>query len=171
MDIYPIWDFFIQTLIVNKDEFLKIRFLYFWNIGQYPLEFNYKHVLKSKMQENNFCVVFKKSMRKHIFKNFKYLFFLYKKNIKNMLEYWPYTIIFFFISIKTPTTQLNQLSQWKKNYTRVYSNSQEAWNNSNPATETQQFDFNLKSEINLPITLKNTNPHIPKTTKLWIWNP
>ena len=121
MDIYPIWDFFIQTLIVNKDEFLKIRFLYFWNIGQYPLEFNYKHVLKSKMQENNFCVVFKKSMRKHIFKNFKYLFFLYKKNIKNMLEYWPYTINFFFYFYQNTNNAIKPIITMKKKlYTCVF---------------------------------------------------
>jgi len=46
--------------------FLGIRFLYFWNIGQHSLEF-YKHVIKSIMQENNFFFVFKKSMHKHIF--------------------------------------------------------------------------------------------------------
>jgi hypothetical protein len=39
LNIKPFWGFFIQTLIVNKDEFSKIRFLYFWNIGQHPLEF------------------------------------------------------------------------------------------------------------------------------------
>jgi len=40
------------------------------------------------MQENNFCVVFKKSMRKHIFETSNICFFIYKKNIKNMLGYW-----------------------------------------------------------------------------------
>jgi len=40
------------------------------------------------MQENNF-VVFKKSMRKHIFKT-SHIFFLYKRNVQNMLGYWPY---------------------------------------------------------------------------------
>ena len=38
------------------------------------------------MQENNFF--FKKSMRKHIFKTFN--IFYIKRNIQNMLEYWPY---------------------------------------------------------------------------------
>jgi hypothetical protein len=59
-------DFFIQTLTVNNRWIPpKIRFLYFWNIDQHPLEF-YKHV-KSRMQENNIFFVFKKSMLKHIF--------------------------------------------------------------------------------------------------------
>jgi hypothetical protein len=40
---------------VNKDEFPKIRFLYF--LEYWPTPFGiYKHVVKSKMQENNFCV-------------------------------------------------------------------------------------------------------------------
>ena len=45
------------------------------------------------MQENN--------MRKHIFKTSNILF-IYKKNIQNMLEYWPYAWkqnIFFLINI------------------------------------------------------------------------
>ena len=37
----------------------KVRFLYFWNIGQIPFGI-YKHVVKFRMQENIFCV--KKSM-------------------------------------------------------------------------------------------------------------
>jgi len=40
------------------------------------------------MQENNFFVVFKKSMRKHIFKTSN--IFVYIKKIQNMLGYWPY---------------------------------------------------------------------------------
>jgi hypothetical protein len=39
------------------------------------------------MQENNF-LVFKKSMRKHIFKTSN--IFCIKKSIQNMLGYWPY---------------------------------------------------------------------------------
>jgi len=50
--------------MVNKVEFPKNKILYFC---QHPLEF-YKHVVKSRMQENNFFFfVFKKSMLKHIF--------------------------------------------------------------------------------------------------------
>jgi len=41
------------------------------------------------MQKNNF-VVFKKSMRKHIFENFQYIFLYKKKNVQNMLGYWLY---------------------------------------------------------------------------------
>ena len=42
------------------------------------------------MQENKFFVVFKKSMRKHV-RNFKCFIYIYiKKNVQNMLEYWPY---------------------------------------------------------------------------------
>jgi len=60
------------------------------------------------MQENNF-VMFKKSMRKHIFETSN-IFCIYKKNIQNMLGYWPYathkkTFKFFFI--ETQASQLN----------------------------------------------------------------
>ena len=54
------------------------------------------------MQENKFFVVFKKSIRKHIFKNFKCFFlYIYKKNVQNMLEYWSYATHkkFFYIYI------------------------------------------------------------------------
>ena len=51
--------------------------------------------------------MFKKSMRKHIFQNFQ--FFLYKKNVQNILEYWPYANthkknIFFIFSLSNIQT-------------------------------------------------------------------
>jgi hypothetical protein len=42
----------------------------------------------------------------------------------------------------------------KKPYTCIFQNSQEAWNNSNLAPETQHFELKLTSETSLPITLK-----------------
>jgi len=52
--------------------------VFFWNIGQCPLEF-YKHVVKSINARKQFFIVFKKSMRKHIFKTSNICFFIYKK--------------------------------------------------------------------------------------------
>ena len=56
------------------------------------------------MQENNFFIMFKKSMRKHIFKTFN-IFSIYKKNIQNMLGYWPYAAhkktFFLYFFVKT----------------------------------------------------------------------
>jgi hypothetical protein len=40
----------------------------------------YKHVVKSRMQENNFFVVFKKSMQKHVFETLNICFFYKKKH-------------------------------------------------------------------------------------------
>jgi hypothetical protein len=51
-------------------------FIFFWNIGQYPLEF-YKHVVKSRNARKT-ILVFKKSMRKYIFETSN-VFFLYIK--------------------------------------------------------------------------------------------
>jgi hypothetical protein len=57
------------------------------------------------MQENKFFV-FKKSMRKHIFKTSN-IFCIYKKSIQNMLGYWPYAahkktfFLYFFVQTQT----------------------------------------------------------------------
>ena len=52
---------------------LKIRFLYFYNIGQHPLEF-YKHAVKSRMQENNFLCL--RNPCENTFSKLQILFFL-----------------------------------------------------------------------------------------------
>ena len=54
-------------------------------------------------------VVFKKSMRKHIFKTSN-IFCIKKESIQNMLGYWPYAIhkkTFFYIFVETSTSQLD----------------------------------------------------------------
>ena len=76
LDVRPFKDFFIQTLAVNNNHNFSSQnkiFIVFWNIGQYPLEF-YKQVVKSTNARKWF--VFKKSMRKHIFKTSN-IFLLY----------------------------------------------------------------------------------------------
>jgi hypothetical protein len=64
--ILTLWDFFLQILIVNKDQLPKNKIFIF--LEYWPKHFGiYKHV-KSKMQENNYYFfVFKKSILKHIF--------------------------------------------------------------------------------------------------------
>ena len=86
----------------------KIRFLYFWNIGQYPLEF-YKHVVKSRNARKMIFVVFKKSMRIHIFKasNICFLYIKKRKNNVRVLAVCMKTkhffiFIFFLFSWRKP---------------------------------------------------------------------
>jgi hypothetical protein len=81
------------------------------------------------MQENNFFFfVFKKSMQKHIFETSNICFFN-KKNVKNMLGYWPYATrknifyIYFFIK-----TQASQNKKKKKSHTHPFQNLQKAQN-------------------------------------------
>jgi len=55
-------------------------FIFFWNIGQYPLEF-YKHVEKSRNARKKKFLVFKKSMRKHIFETSNVFLYIKKKSV------------------------------------------------------------------------------------------
>jgi hypothetical protein len=84
----------------------KIRFLYFWNIGQYPLEF-YKHVVKSRNARKMIFVVFKKSMRKHIFEtsNICFLDKRHKKNVRVLAvcrKTKHFFILYFLMSRRKP---------------------------------------------------------------------
>jgi len=80
-----LWDFFIQTLTVNNRLTPpKIRFLYF--LKYWPIPFGVLQICcKIQKYKKIIFVVFKKSMRKHIFETSN--IFLYKKNIQNMLGY------------------------------------------------------------------------------------
>ena len=85
--------------MVNKVEFPKNKILYFWNIGQHPLVF-YKHVVKSRMQENNFCLCLRNPCENTFSKLQIFVFFLKKRNVQNTLGYWPYAThknIFIFL--------------------------------------------------------------------------
>ena len=78
------------------------------------------------MQENNFCVVFKKSMRKHIFETSNICFFIYKKNIKNMLGYWSmqHAKIFFIFFYQNASITKKK----KTSHTHPFQNLQKAQN-------------------------------------------
>jgi hypothetical protein len=88
-------------------------FIFFWNNGQHPLKF-YKHVVKSRMQENNFFV-FKKSMLKHIFFKLRiFVFFFYKKrNSKYVrvlavcMKTYIYIYIYIFVTLRRKSGILN----------------------------------------------------------------
>jgi len=95
--------------MVNKDEFPKNKIFIF--LKYWPTPFGiYKHVVKSKMQKNNFFFVFKKSMIKHIFLKSRIFIFSEKKEcskyvrvlaVCNTQKYFLY----FFLS-KTQASQL-----------------------------------------------------------------
>ena len=87
----------------------KIRFLYF--LKYWPIPFGVLQICCKIQKCKKIIFMFKKSMRKHIFKTSNICFFyIYKKNVQNMLGYWPYTThknIFFIFSLsKTQTLHL-----------------------------------------------------------------
>jgi len=94
--------------MVNKVEFPKNKILYFWNIGQHPLVF-YKHVVKSRMQENNFCLCLRNPCENTFSKLQIFIFFLKKKECSKYVRVLAVcnTQKHFYIFIETRVSQLN----------------------------------------------------------------
>jgi len=84
MTYYSFWDFFIQILMVNKVEFPQNKIFIILKYWLTPFGI-YKHVVKSKMQENNFCI-YEIHAKTHFLLNFKYLFILKKKECSKYVK-------------------------------------------------------------------------------------
>jgi len=68
------------------------------------------------MQEKQF-LVFKKSMRKHIFETPNVFFLYIKKSVQNMLGYWPYAthkkIFYLFFFCENANITIRHTPKWK----------------------------------------------------------